>query len=413
MVLFITAVAVVLVVSFLCSIFESVLLTLSRPKIELLTKQGSSAGPLLADFKENMDVPIAAILILNTAAHTVGAAVAGASYTNVFDPATLWVFSLIFTIAVLLFTEIIPKTLGVSHSTMLAVPVAHGIQALTIALKPLVWASERLSRSLRGEAETPVTSAEEIRLLTILGHSEGVVGSNVASLIVGATQLRHLQARHAMLPREQVNVISRQMDRATVIELMRATRHSRFPFTESGDLSDTTGVILAKELLEWLLNNDSTQIDWHALVRETIFVPETVSLTSLMKTFQERRRHLSVVVDEFGAAQGIVTLEDVLEEVVGDIEDESDTSQDEFTEDENGALIVRADVDLRRLSNRLGMNWVPDEEVATIGGLVAERLEKIPRPGDSIEWRGFHVEVLRASRRRTESLIIRKGDEPE
>lgn len=408
MLLFITAVAVVLVVSFLCSIFESVLLSISRPKIELLSREGSSAGALLAKFKDNMDVPIAAILILNTAAHTIGAAVAGASYSNVFDPGTLWIFSLIFTVAVLLFTEIIPKTLGVSYSTVLAVPVAHGIQILTILLKPLVVVSERISRSLRSDSEVPVTSPEEIRLLAILGHSKGAVGANLAGLIVSATQLRHLQARHAMLPREQVRVLSGDMSRAAVLERLRTTRHSRFPFTLSGDLNDATGVVLAKDLFEWLLNNESESINWEFLVRETPFVPESVPLSRLMKTFQDARRHLAIVVDEFGAALGIVTLEDVLEELVGDIQDESDTSIEEFRDEDDGSLIVRADVDLRRLCARLGSNWVPEEEVSTIGGLVAEKLERIPASGDTIEWNGFSVEVLRASRRRTELLRIRR-----
>ena len=167
MLLFVTAVGVVLVVSFLCSIFESVLLSVTRPQIEVLTRDGRRAGPLLASFKDNMDVPIAAILILNTAAHTIGAAVAGASYANAFNPNTLWLFSILFTIAVLLLTEIIPKTLGVSHAPALAPRVAHGIKWLTVALRPLVVLSEKISRAIRGDVETPVTSIEEIRLLAV------------------------------------------------------------------------------------------------------------------------------------------------------------------------------------------------------------------------------------------------------
>ena len=164
MLLFITAVSVVLIVSFMCSIFESVLLSVTRPQVEVLARDGRRAGTLLSDFKANMDVPIAAILILNTAAHTIGAAVAGASYTNVFDASTLWLFSILFTLAVLLFTEIIPKTLGVTYARTLASPVAHGIHFLTVILKPMVILSERISRSLRKDVEVPVTSPEAIKL---------------------------------------------------------------------------------------------------------------------------------------------------------------------------------------------------------------------------------------------------------
>ncbi|NNF66762.1 MAG: DUF21 domain-containing protein, partial [Gammaproteobacteria bacterium] len=193
MLLFVTAVSVVLVVSFLCSIFESVLLSLTRPQIELMINARKRAGRMLAGFKENMDVPIAAILILNTAAHTIGAAVAGASYSNVFDSSTLWIFSILFTLAVLLFTEIIPKTLGVTYAKTLASPVAHGISWLSRLLWPLVWLSEKISRSIRGDVEMQVTSPEEIRLLAFLGQSEGIVASRTAGMIMGATQLRHLR----------------------------------------------------------------------------------------------------------------------------------------------------------------------------------------------------------------------------
>ena len=171
MLIFVTAITVALVVSFLCSIFESVLLSLTRPQVEIMVSKRKAAGSLLSGFKENMDVPIAAILILNTAAHTIGTAVAGASYSNVFDPNTLWIFSVVFTMAVLLFTEIIPKPLGVAHSLKLATPVAYGVNLLTIALRPILWVSERISRAFRGDSDIPVTSMDEIRLMAILGRS--------------------------------------------------------------------------------------------------------------------------------------------------------------------------------------------------------------------------------------------------
>jgi CBS domain containing-hemolysin-like protein len=230
MLIFITAVAVVLVVSFMCSIFESVLLSLTRPQIEVMVGQKKRAGSLLASFKENMDVPIAAILILNTAAHTIGAAVAGASYSSVFTAETLWIFSILFTLAVLLFTEIIPKTLGVSYARTLATPVAHGIDWLSRLLLPLVWVSERISRSLRRDVPMPVTSAEEIRLLALLGRSEGAVGPRTAGMIVGATQVGQLHAHDVMLPREKVRWLSAKMDRDWAMRYVRESGHSRFPF---------------------------------------------------------------------------------------------------------------------------------------------------------------------------------------
>ena len=408
MLIFLTAVGVVLVVSFLCSIFESVLLSLTRPQIEVLGREHARAASLLADFKENMDVPIAAILILNTAAHTIGAAVAGASYSNVFDASTLWIFSILFTMAVLLLTEIIPKTLGVSYATLIAAPVAHGIHLLTVVLRPLVAVSEAISRSLRRDTTIPVTSPEEIRLLAWLGHLRGAVGPLTAGMIVGATQLRHLHADDIMLPREHVRFLSAGMTRDEAVTYVRESGHSRFPFSPSGDFDDVSGVILAKDLLYWLLQNDASEIDWDALRQDTLVVPNSVALPQLLKTFQETQRHLAVVVDEYGSVEGIVTLEDVLEEIVGEIRDESDSPIEEFRDRTDGTLIVRGNVDMRKLSARLGITWDPELEASTISGLVTETLERIPVAGDTIDWNGYRIEVLRADRRRAKLLSIRK-----
>jgi len=410
MLIFLSAVAVVLIVSFLCSIFESVLLSVTRPQIEVLGRRHERAARLLAGFKENMDVPIAAILILNTTAHTIGAAVAGASYSNVFDASTLWIFSIVFTIAVLLLTEIIPKTLGVSYATLIAAPVAHGIQLLTVLLKPLVAVSEAISRSLRRGPAVPVTSAEEIRLLAWLGHLRGAVGPLTAGMIVGATQLRHLHADDIMLPRENVRFLSADMTRDQAMVYIRETGHSRFPFTPTGDFDDVSGVVLVKDLLNWLLQNDAPEIDWNALRQDTLVVPNSVILPQLLRTFQETQRHLAVVVDEYGSVEGIVTLEDVLEEIVGDILDESDIPVEEFLDKSDGTLIVRGNVDMRKLCTRLGITWDPELEVSTVSGLVTEILERIPVAGDTVEWNGYRIEVLRADRRRVRLLSIRRQD---
>ena len=408
MLLFVTAVGIVLVVSFLCSIFESVLLSLTRPQVEIMVREEKRAGRLLSRFKENMDVPIAAILILNTAAHTIGAAVAGASYSSVFDVGTLWIFSILFTIAVLLLTEIIPKTLGVAHAPALATPVAHGIQLLTVLLRPLVWLSERISRSIRSDIDVPITSSEEIRLLASLGRSEGVVGDQTAEMIVGATQLRYLHAHDVLLPREDVRFLSGTMSREDVVELITSSGHSRFPFSPTPDLGDVGGVVLAKDLLTWLLQHDDPEIDWAAVQKDPLVVPDSVPLPQLLHTYQQTQRHLAVVVDEYGSVEGIVTLEDVLEEIVGEIDDESDTPARDFHKSADGSLLVRGRADLRKLSDRLDIVWDPTVEVSTVGGLLTETLERIPVAGDTIDWKGYRIEVLRADRRRARLLGIRK-----
>jgi len=320
----------------------------------------------------------------------------------------LWIFTIIFTIAVLLFTEIIPKTLGITHASKLAVPVAHGINWLAILLRPLVAVSEKISRSIRSDVDVPVTSSEELRLLAVLGRSEGAVADQTAEIIVGATQLRYLHARDVMLPRKDVRHLSATMDRYEAIELIRKSGHSRFPFSPTAHLSDVSGVVLAKDLLYWLLEHDDDQIDWEAIRKDALVVPDSVPLPQLLHTYQDSHRHLAIVVDEYGTVEGVATLEDVLEEIVGDIRDESDLPADDFREQADGTLLVRGRVDLRKLSEQLGTRWNPNIDVSTIGGLVTETLERIPVVGDTIDWNGHQVEVLRVDRRRAKLLRVSK-----
>ena len=406
---FVAAVSVALVVSFLCSIFESVLLSIGHAQVENLTRRGKRSGKLLKAFKRRIDIPIAAILIVNTIAHTVGAAVAGATYQDVFSPQTLWVFTIVFTTAVLLFTEIVPKTLGVTYASALATPVAYGIRALTIALRPLVVLSDRISRAIRGGKEVPVTSVEEIRLLAALGRTEGVLGVRTAGMILGATRLHQLRAMDVMVPRQQVVFLSARHSREQILQTVTGSGHSRFPFSPTDELDDIAGVVLAKELLYRLQRSPSEKIDWSSLAREPLVVPATKPLDRLLRTFQESRRHLAVVVDEYGTVEGIVTLEDVLEEIVGDILDESDHPIPELWPQADGSLNVRAVVELRKVCERLGLERSPATEATSLGGLLTELLDRIPVKGDVVEWNGYRLEVLSASERRAELISIRRA----
>ena len=409
MFIFVAAVTTALVVSFLCSIFESVLLSISPARVAGLVDSGKRSGRLLQQFKSNIDVPIAAILIVNTIAHTIGATIAGASYVDVFSEDSLWIFSLVFTLAVLLLTEIIPKTLGVTFSARLATPVAHAIHYLTRALNPLVWVASRISRALRGSHEASVTSIEEIRLMTAIGRNEGVLGARTAGIIESATRLHQFDAADVLLPRSRVVMLSAGQTREEVLQIVRESGHSRFPFTATGQADDISGVVLAKELLFAIHDHEGT-VSWSEIVRETLFVPETMPLNQLLQAFRNARKHIAVVVDEYGGTQGIVTLEDVLEELVGEIHDESDSLPQSMLPQADGGLRVPAEVELRKLKSTLGAKWELDEDVVTLNGLLFAILDRVPRQGDTVDWQGFRFEVLSATEMRADTILVRELD---
>jgi putative hemolysin len=404
MLVFASAVALALVVSFLCSISEAVLLSVGHAQIEALGK--SRAGNIMREFKREIDVPIAAILILNTFANTIGAAVAGATYGRVFDPSTLWIFSVVFTLAILFFSEIIPKTLGVTHSGRLAAPVALWVRATITFLRPLLFVTRAVSGLMRRGQPPPITSIDEIRLLASAGRSEGAVGSRVAEMIEGAAALRELTAYDVMVPRAGIAYLSGSRSLEENLMVIRRSGHSRFPFTPDGELDKVEGVVLAKELLFRLRETEDAS-DYRSLLSPLLVVPASVPLERLLRTFQEQRRHLAIVVDEYGGTQGIVTLEDVLEEIVGEIEDESDRVDPNIIRRPDDSLVVRGWAETRKVFELLGIDD-EDVEMVTIGGFFAELVGRVPRADDAVEWKGHRFTVLRATARRAERIEVRR-----
>lgn len=407
MLVFVLAVATALMSSFVCSISEAVLLSVSHAQIESLGK--SRAADLLRKYKREIDLPIAAILTLNTTAHTIGASVAGAYYGDVFDPHTLWVFSVVFTLAVLLFSEIIPKTIGVASAGTLAIPVTYGITALVSVLKPLLRVTRWIAKAISPTTAQPVTSLEEIRLLASLGRTEGVVGTLAADMIEGVATLRELRARDVMVPRARVVYLSGQRTLAENLDVVRRTGHSRFPFTRTGDLDAVEGVVLVKDLM-FTLHEAGEDVNLEDLLTKSLVVPSSTTLERLLRMFQQQRRHLAIVVDEYGGIEGIVTLEDVLEEIVGEIEDESDRVDPFVTKRADGSLVCRGWAEARAVLGGLGVD-ADDVQAVTVGGLVAELVGRVPRAGDRAMWRGLELLVTQASPRRAERVEIRRAPE--
>ncbi len=392
-----------LIVSFICSVSEAVVLSVTHAQVEGLGR--SRGAEILRDFKREIDLPIAAIVSFHTVAHTVGASVCGAMYVNVFGEKTLWVFSLSFTIAVLIFSEIVPKTIGVTYAAQLAIPIAYTVRVLVIVLRPILWLTSIFARLLRGDTANPVTSLEEIKLLVALGRSEGAVAGRVADMIEGATALRELTAYDVMVPRARVIYLSGERDLEQNLQVVRESGHSRFPFTVDGNPDRFEGMVLIKDLM-FKLRETPEDPDWKSLATPLLVIPGSAQLERVLRTFQEQRRHLALVVDEYGGTQGIITLEDVLEEIVGEIEDETDRVDQSIIRRADGKLVCRGMAETRKLFDILGVD--ADSDMVTVAGFVADLVGRVPRIGDSVEWRGFRFTVTRATTRRAERMEVER-----
>ncbi|WOX04441.1 hemolysin family protein [Microbulbifer pacificus] len=329
MLLLIIYVLVALGFSFLCSIAESVILSVTRPYISLLERDGHKSGRLLRQLKDDINAPLAAILTLNTVAHTVGAAGAGAQAAAVFGSHYLGIASAILTLLILVFSEIIPKTLGALYWRQLAPVSAYVLRYLVILLKPFVWLSEWLTRGLsRGPVLTGF-SREEFAVMAELGEAEGQLERHESSILHNLFfTLRDHTVREVMTPRTVVFSLSQDMTLEDAYEAVENSRFSRIPIYEHDDTDLVVGFVLKQDLLQAYCRGERDS-QLRVLRRDLLMLPETAAIYQAFHKMLARRVQISAVVDEYGGLEGLVTLEDILETLLGEeIVDEADKTPD-------------------------------------------------------------------------------------
>ena len=321
--LLIAYVALALGVSFLCSIAEAVLLSVTAPYVELQRKRGRRVGALLHAMKADINRPLAAILTLNTIAHTVGAAGAGAQAAVVFGNDMLGVASAVLTFLILVFSEIIPKTLGALYWRELAPLTAWVLHGLVWLLFPFVWLSSRLSSTLGHGPTLRGFSREEFRIMAELGEREGTLAAREREILKNLFRLRELKAEHAMTPRTVMFCAEASQRVAEFLEAHGSQPFSRIPLFD-GERDRIDGFVLRVDLLQAQLAGEGGR-PLSAYRRELLTVPDSVSLLQAFDLLIGARAQISLVVDEYGSVRGLLTLEDVIETLLGlDIVDEAD-----------------------------------------------------------------------------------------
>ncbi len=327
MVLLVFYVSLALGISFLCSVMEAVLLSVTPSYVAMKEKEDARAGGRLRKLKEDIERPLAAILSLNTIAHTVGATGAGAQATKVFGDAYVGIISGVLTLLILVLSEIIPKTLGALYWRGMAPSIARMLAIIEWPMKPLVWLSMGITRMLsRGDKGASVSRAEMAALAEI-GEREGVFEESESRFLQNLFRFRSIRVRDVMTPRTVIFALSETMTAADVIEKHESLRFSRIPIFQT-NRDEISGYVLKDEvLLTAAQNKGDTPL--HDLKREILAVPETLPLPTCFERMMDRREHFALVVDEYGGTAGIVSMEDVVETLLGlEIVDEADSVDD-------------------------------------------------------------------------------------
>lgn len=324
----ILAVVLAVSISAFCSILEAVLYSISTSQVEMLKKKGHSSATLLQELREDIDEPITAILTLNTIAHTVGAAVAGAAAAVVFGEQNIILFSAVFTLVILVFSEILPKTVGVSYAVLLAPYIAFPLNWMVIILKPIVWLCQLVTKLIPQPENNDAISAEELQTIAALSKKSGEIGADQERVIFNILELGSRIVRDVMTPRTVTFSLDESLTVAEAMEdATRLSSHSRVPVYKD-EPDNVVGLIMRRDVL-YAAAQQKNDKKISELMSPVHFVAEMSPLNRILMEFFEIQQHLFVVVDEYGAVTGVISMEDVLEEIVGrEIMDESDKTQD-------------------------------------------------------------------------------------
>lgn len=313
-------------VSFLCSILEAVLLSITPSYLEKLTVERPKSGRLIGGIKDRLDESLSSILILNTFAHTMGAAGVGSQALQVFGPEWETLIAVLLTLAILYFSEIIPKTLGATFWRSLAVPSAFMITWLVRLVYPLVWISTRLTRFFNSDRENEITR-EEIIALASLGHKGGALVSQENEYLANLLRLREVRTENILTPRIVVHMLDENLTVEEALDDPQTRQFTRIPLY-SGSRDNVTGKVIRVDLFDAERQGRGEEPIRH-LAKKIIRVSEKLPVQNLLDLFIRNQMHLFLVEDEFGQTSGIVTLEDAIETLLGrEIIDESDAVTD-------------------------------------------------------------------------------------
>ena len=413
MLISLSAIAVLLILSAFFSGSETALTAASRPLMHQLERNGDRRARMINRLYEKKERLIGAILLGNNLVNIMASALATGFLIGVFGEAGIAYATISMTLLILIFSEILPKTYALRDANRVALASAPIVNALVFALAPATGAVHLVVRAvfrLFGVAfdatEALGSSAAELRGAIDLHAGKGGAVEQERAMLRSILDLAEVEVGEIMVHRKTVVMIEADQPAAAVVDEVLASPFTRVPLWR-GQPENIVGVLHSKALLKALhaAGGNLDGLDILALAAKPWFIPESTSLLDQLQAFRKRHEHFALVVDEYGSLMGIVTLEDILEEIVGDIADEHDVVVAGVRPQADGSYVVEGSVTIRDLNRQL--EWdLPDEEAATAAGLILHESRRIPEVGQAFIFHGFRFEILRRLRHQITSVRI-------
>ncbi len=384
---------------------ETALLSLDKLRVRFLEQKERRGADKLAKLLDDPDRLLSGILVGNNLVNIAASVIATGLFVGYFKEQGELLTVLILTPILLIFSEVCPKTYAAQYPEKMSFFVLNPIRFVVWALTPVVLVvsslSKMLTRFFRGEdAEGLSVSEDEIRAIIEVGEESGVVAAEQRRMLHGIFDLSQTRVRDVMIPRTEVTGLEESASFQDVLDVVQHARHSRFPVYRD-NMDSVVGVVHSKKVLDFIGRTE--QFSLANIIRKPYFVPESKRIAVLLQSFRKRREHLAIVVDEYGGVEGIVTLEDVVEEIVGEIHDESDIEEVDFRKLQPDRYLVDGAVSVRAVNRRFKLE-LPEDQVTTLAGYLLQVMGKIPTEGDSFEDGGILFRVKRMDDRRIEEV---------
>ncbi len=391
---------IVLVVCFfvaaLASGTETALTSVGRLRVRFLAEQGSKAASILQRLRADPNRFLSTVLFINTLALIVASTATALLSESIFtrwgvpEGLRLWLTlmdSVILSVILLIAAEVTPKTLAITHAERVALLAAGPVDRLASFLGPILWAVTLISRALTGgrAARAPYLSEEELISMLHVSEEQGVIEEQEHQMIHGIIEIGDKTVREIIVPRTDIVAVERHAGLKDVVRVFKEHRHTRMPVYE-GDIDHVIGLIHTKDLLLFYTLSSSQKFDMDKVLRPIEFTPEQKKVDELLHDMRTKNAHMMIVVDEYGGTAGLVTLEDLLEEIVGEIRDEYDSAEeDQLVILNDHEARVDAGFPLEELNSRLGLAIEESGDYDSVGGYVHSVLGKIAQPGDSFK----------------------------
>lgn len=361
---------------------------------------GEAAERMIA-MKRDIAAPTSAILIMNTVANTAGATLAGSLAADALGAPALGPFSVLFTIAILFLAEIIPKTIGAVRWRTIWRFVVWPLMMLQKVLSPAIWLTQRATSAIVGTSQNKPTTEGEIAAMIRLGASVGELSPTELELLTSVLRFDEMRVSEVLVPRRDVKTLNLGTSVQEALVVVGESLHTRYPICDEA-LDDAALVIHVKDLCSPAARPET-------LVREfgrpLARIPETMTLPALMRQMQRTKQHMALVIDEFGSATGIVTMENLIEQIVGAVQDEFDQDTQWSAAQVGGERVVAGGTPLRVLAEHYD-SALSGDRVETLNGWILEQLGRLPRTGDVLRASGLRLEVLETDRDQASSVRI-------